>query len=233
MSLHASPELTPPVAAQPLQLVRVWDGLLRTFHWALLALVSVAIATGLAGGDWMTWHARAGEAIAALLALRLSWGLWGSRYARFTQFWPTPARLKAYLRGRWEGLGHNPLGALSVLAVLALLSFQVASGLVGNDEIAFSGPWASAIAEDLSLRLTAWHRLGAKLLYAWTLLHLAAIAAHGLLKRQPLLRAMWTGRRPGNAADAAPRVHWQWAALSLALAATAGLLASTPTLLGR
>lgn len=212
--------------------VPVWDGLLRSFHWALLALVSSAIATGLAGGDWMAWHARAGEAIAALLALRLSWGLWGSRYARFAQFWPTPARLWAYLRGRWQGLGHNPLGALSVLAVLALLGFQVGSGLVGNDEIAFTGPWAAAIDEELSLRLTSWHRIGAKALYVWIGLHLAAIAAHGLIKRQPLVRAMLTGRRPGDAAAAAPRVHWRWAALSLALAAAAGLLASTPALLG-
>lgn len=207
--------------------VPVWDGLLRGFHWTLLLLVSAAIATGLAGGDWMAWHARAGEAIAALLALRLSWGLWGSRYARFAQFWPTPARLWAYLRGRWQGLGHNPLGALSVVAVLALLTFQVGSGLTGNDEIGFTGPWAGAIGEELSLSLTRWHRVGAKLLYAWIALHLAAIAVHAWVKRQPLLRAMWTGRRA-----AAPRVHWLWAALSLALAATAGLLAAAPALLG-
>ncbi|MFS9605440.1 hypothetical protein Q6241_30415, partial [Klebsiella pneumoniae] len=85
-------------------------------------------------------------------------GLWGSRYARFTEFWPAPTRVAAYLSGRWQGLGHNPLGALSVVAVLVLLLFQVGSGLVGNDEIAFTGPWAGAIDEDLSLKLTSWHR---------------------------------------------------------------------------
>jgi len=92
MSQPASPER---------QTVPVWDGLLRAFHWSLVALVTSAIATGLAGGSWMTWHARAGQAIGALLVLRLSWGLWGSRYARFTQFWPTPSRVLAYLRCQW------------------------------------------------------------------------------------------------------------------------------------
>ncbi|MBW8777960.1 MAG: cytochrome b/b6 domain-containing protein [Burkholderiales bacterium] len=223
MSQPASPEL-----AQ----VPVWDGLLRAFHWALVALVSAAIATGLAGGDWMPWHARAGQAIGALLVLRVSWGLWGSRYARFTQFWPTPARLIGYLRGRWQGLGHNPLGALSVVAVLALLLFQVGSGLVGNDEIAFTGPWAGAIDEELSLKLTTWHRLVAKALYVWIALHLVAIALHSLVKRHPLLRAMWTGRRPGDPAAAASRVPVWRAGLSLLLALVAGVVAASPGLLG-
>ena len=223
MSQPASPETSD---------VPVWDGLLRAFHWALVALVSAAIATGLAGGDWMTWHARAGQAMAALLVLRVSWGLWGSRYARFTQFWPTPARVISYLRGRWQGLGHNPLGALSVVAVLALLLFQVCSGLVGNDEIAFTGPWAGAIDEELSLKFTSWHRLVAKALYVWIALHLVAIALHSLVKRHPLLRAMWTGRRPGDAAAAASRVPVWRAGLSLLLAVAAGVVAATPGLLG-
>jgi cytochrome b len=212
--------------------VPVWDGLLRAFHWALVVLVGTAIATGLAGGDWMAWHARAGQAIGGLLVLRLSWGLWGSRYARFAQFWPTPTRLAAYLHGRWQGMGHNPLGALSVLAVLALLLFQVGSGLVGNDEIAFTGPWAGAIDEELGLKLTSWHRLAAKTLYVWIGLHGVAIAVHGLVKRHPLLRAMWTGWRPGDPAAAAPRVPLWRVGLSLLLAAAAGVVAASPGLLG-
>lgn len=223
MSQPASPDGTD---------VPVWDGLLRAFHWALVALVTAAIATGLAGGDWMTWHARAGQAVGALLVLRLSWGLWGSRYARFTQFWPTPARVINYLRGRWQGLGHNPLGALSVVAVLAVLILQVGSGLVGNDEITFTGPWAGVIDEELSLKLTSWHRLVAKGLYVWIGLHLVAIALHSLVKRHPLLRAMWTGRRPGDPAAGAARVPVWRVGLSLLLAVAAGVVAASPGLLG-
>lgn len=223
--------MSPPASPEPKD-VPVWDGLLRAFHWSLVVLVMAAIATGLAGGAWMPWHARAGQGIAALLVLRLTWGLWGSRYARFTEFWPAPTRVAAYLSGRWQGLGHNPLGALSVVAVLALLLFQVGSGLVGNDEIAFTGPWAGAIDEDLSLKLTSWHRWVARVLYAWIGLHLAAIALHSLVKRHPLLRAMWTGRRPGDPAAAAAGVPAWRAGLSLALAVIAGAVAASPRLLG-
>lgn len=198
--------------------VVVWDLPLRVFHWALVGLVSTAIATGLAGGAWMSWHARAGQAIAALLVFRLAWGLWGTRYARFAQFWPSPPRVWAYLRGRWHGLGHNPLGALSVFAVLALLIGQVMTGLFGNDEIGFSGPWSGWIDEDLSLKLTGWHRLAAKLLYAWLGLHLAAIALYVFLRRQPLLRAMWVGRRHGLAYDAAEGLRIGFLVLSCGLA---------------
>jgi len=185
--------------------VAVWDLPLRVFHWALVGLVCAAIATGLAGGAWMSWHARAGQAIAALLVFRFAWGLWGTRYARFAQFWPSPRRVWAYLRGRWQGLGHNPLGALSVFAVLALLVVQVSTGLFGNDEIGFAGPWSGWIDEDTSLKLTGWHRLAAKLLYTWLGLHLAAIAAYVLVRRQPLVRAIWVGRRRGLPSAAADR----------------------------
>lgn len=205
--------------------VAVWDLPLRVFHWALVGLVSGAIATGLAGGAWMSWHARAGQAIAALLVFRLGWGLWGTRYARFAQFWPTPGRIWAYLRGRWQGLGHNPLGALSVFAVLALLVTQVLTGLFGNDEIGFAGPWSGWIDEDLSLKLTGWHKLAAKLLYAWLGLHLAAIGVYVFVRRRPLLRGMWAGYQPGATAASAGPTPWPLAAVAASLAALAwGLL---------
>ncbi|HEY8881056.1 MAG TPA: cytochrome b/b6 domain-containing protein [Roseateles sp.] len=213
----------PPASPEPHADVAVWDLPLRVFHWALVGLVSAAIATGLAGGAWMTWHARAGQAIAVLLVFRLSWGLWGTRYARFAQFWPAPSRVWAYLRGRWQGLGHNPLGALSVFAVLALLVAQVLTGLFGNDEIGFTGPWSGWVDEDTSLKLTGWHRLASKLLYTWLGLHLAAITVYVLVRRQPLLRAMWSGRKPGSTQASSERVRWTWAALSASLAGLAWL----------
>jgi cytochrome b len=218
----ASPESASAGAAVA---VPVWDLPLRVFHWALVLLVTAAITTGLLGGAWMTWHARAGQAIAALLVFRLGWGLWGTRYARFAQFWPAPQRVWAYLRGRWRGLGHSPLGALSVFAVLALLIAQVLTGLFGNDEIGFAGPWSGWIEEDLSLKLTGWHKLAAKLLCAWLGLHVAAIAVYVFIRRQPLLRAMWSGHQPGTVAASAGPTPWTLAAATASLAALAwGLL---------
>lgn len=218
----------PPASLDAKTEVTVWDLPLRVFHWALVALVSAAVATGLAGGAWMSWHARAGQTIAALLVFRLAWGLWGTRYARFAQFWPSPGRVWAYLRGRWQGLGHNPLGALSVFALLALLVTQVLTGLLGNDEIGFAGPWSAWISEGTSLRLTGWHRLLARLLYGWLTLHLLAIGVYVLVRRQPLLRAMWVGKRPGSPSAAAeqPRRVFVWLALGFAAVAWGSLWAS-------
>ena len=218
-----------PVRLEP---VRVWDLPLRLFHWTLVSAVAAAIASGLAGGDWMGLHAVAGQAIAALLVFRLAWGVLGSTHARFASFWPTPRRLRDYLQGRWDGAGHNPLGALSVLALLLLLALQVATGLAGNDEIAFVGPWAHWVSDDLSLRLTGWHRVLSKLLFGWLALHLLAIAWHEGIRRSKLLAAMLSGRKHTHP-DHAARGGGIWAlvvaltiaggaALALRLSAGAG-----------
>ena len=100
------------------QLIRLWDLPTRLFHWLLAALVTAAFVTGLTGGNAMVWHGRLGLLILGLLTFRLVWGLVGSTYARFVQFVPGPKTMLTYLRGGWQGMGHNPLGALSVLALL-------------------------------------------------------------------------------------------------------------------
>lgn len=220
----------PDARQTPTVRVRVWDAPLRIFHGLLLAAVATAIATGLAGGDWMTWHARAGLAIVGLLAFRLAWGLVGSPTSRFSYFLPTPARVKAYLQGRWHGIGHNPLGALSVIALLTLLGAQVGTGLFSNDDIAFSGPLAPLLSEEQVSAWTGWHRWIINGLYGLIGLHLAAIAFHAIVKRDPLVPPMVTGwkRLPPEQAAQAPDLsggtRWRrtlaWV-LALALAAAA------------
>jgi cytochrome b len=176
----------------------VWDLPLRVFHWALALAVTAAIVTAKLGGAWMAWHGRAGLGVVGLLVFRVAWGLAGSTTARFAAFAPTPSRLRRYLRGQWRGTGHNPLGALSVFAMLGLLALQAATGLFGNDDIAFAGPLNRLVDETLGARLTGWHRLLANGLFALLGLHLAAIAFHELVKRHRLVRPMVTGRREGE-----------------------------------
>ena len=171
----------------------LWDLPLRVFHWSLVAAVTTAVMTGELGGAWMPWHGRAGLAIVGLLVFRIVWGVVGSATARFTQFAPTPTRLLAYVRGRWRGVGHNPLGALSVFALLALLSAQAATGLFGNDDIAFAGPLNHLVDDTLGARATGWHRLLADGLFVLMALHLLAIAFHVVVKRHRLIRPMITG----------------------------------------
>jgi cytochrome b len=205
----------------------LWDLPLRVFHWTLAAAVTAAIATGELGGAWMPWHGRAGLLIVGLIVFRVLWGVLGSATARFTQFAPTPARLLAYLRGRWRGVGHNPLGALSVFALLGLLSLQAATGLLGNDDIAFAGPLNHLVDDALGARATGWHRVIANGLIALVALHLLAIAFHVLVKRHRLVRPMLSGRQmlaPGQ--DAVPRPDYgRFGLLSAVVIAAVAVLA--------
>jgi cytochrome b len=184
----------------------LWDLPLRVFHWSLVALVTAAIVTGELGGAWMPWHGRAGLAIVGLLVFRLAWGVVGSATSRFTQFAPSPSSVVAYLRGRWRGVGHNPLGALSVFALLALLTLQAVTGLFGNDDIAFAGPLNHLVEDAAGSRVTGWHRLLADGLFVLLALHLGAIAFHVLVKRHRLIRPMITGLQDVDASTPLPRL---------------------------
>jgi len=205
----------------------LWDLPLRVFHWSLVAAVTVVIVTGELGGAWMPWHGRAGLVIVGLLVFRMLWGVVGSATSRFTQFAPTPARLLAYLRGRWRGVGHNPLGALAVFALLGLLSLQAATGLFGNDDIAFAGPLNHLVDDSAGARATGWHRWLANGLIALVALHVLAIAFHVLVRRHRLVRPMITGRHALEAGRdwPRPRGHGGFALLSAVAAAAAAVLA--------
>ena len=173
--------------------IRLWDLPVRVFHWSLVLAVATAVVTGKLGGSWMDLHGKAGLGIVGLVVFRLVWGLIGSTHARFVHFVPTPGRLWAHLRGRWRGTGHNPLGALSVFALLALLAAQAATGLFGNDDIAFSGPLFGLVDEALASRLTGIHKQLANVLLVLLALHVAAIAFYLWLKKDNLVKPMVTG----------------------------------------
>lgn len=185
--------------------IRLWDLPTRLFHWLLAGLVVASFVSGKIGGNAMDWHGKFGLAILGLLAFRLVWGFAGSTYARFVSFLPTPAKVLAYLRGQWRGVGHNPLGAFSVFGLLLLLAFQVGTGLFGNDDIAFRGPLYELIGKDLSDRLTGLHKLSVNVLIALVTLHIVAIAFYVRVKKDDLIRPMLTGWKevaPGEGASA-------------------------------
>lgn len=176
--------------------IRVWDLPTRLFHWLLVLAVVGLIVTGNVGGAWMNWHMRLGYAVFALVLFRLVWGVWGGRWSRFVHFVPTPRRLWAYVRGQrdTQSVGHNPMGALSVLALLAVLLLQVGTGLVSDDEIAFTGPLTPLVSADTVSWATGYHaELGKLLLLGLVALHLAAIVYHRVVKKHRLVKAMLTG----------------------------------------
>ena len=207
--------------------ILLWDLPLRVFHWSLVASVTTAVVTGELGGAWMVWHGRAGLLIVGLLVFRIVWGVVGSATSRFTHFAPSPASVLTYLRGRWRGVGHNPLGALSVFALLGLLALQATTGLFGNDDIAFAGPLNHLIDDTLGSRVTGWHRLLAYGLFVLMGLHLLAIAFHVVVKRHRLIRPMITGLSDIDAGTPVPRPvrgRGRFALLAAVSLAAAGVL---------
>ncbi|MRR50236.1 MAG: cytochrome B [Rhodocyclaceae bacterium] len=182
--------------------VRVWDLPTRLFHWSLLALVVAAFVTGEVGGNAMIWHGRAGLGILGLVVFRLVWGFVGSTYARFSHFVRGPGAIRAYLAGQWRGLGHNPLGALSVLGLLAVVAFQAGTGLFANDDIAFRGPLQALVSDAVSNQITGWHHLGKNLMIALVVLHVGAVAFYVRVKKHNLLKPMILGWTEGEGDDA-------------------------------
>lgn len=200
--------------------VHVWDLPLRVFHWSLLVLVVGSAVTGLAGGNWMTWHGRLGVALTGLLAFRLAWGLVGSTHSRFASFVRGPVAVVAYLRGEWRAppVGHSPLGALAVLALLAMLGFQIATGLVANDDIAFNGPLYALVSKETSDWSASLHRRSIWLFGALIALHLAAIVFYLRFRNRNLVLPMLTGRARHDDVESLHVRGGGWAALVLSLA---------------
>ncbi len=180
--------------------VRIWDLPLRLFHWSLATLVAVSLYTGITGGfKEMDYHMLSGYGILALVLFRIIWGFVGGHYARFTQF-IRPASIIAYAKQlpARPGIitsGHNPLGALSVIALLLSLGVQATTGLFANDDIFLEGPLAHLVSRDVSNQLSTVHHYNAELLYVLIGLHLTAIAVYELYKGHRLLLPMITGKK--------------------------------------
>lgn len=176
--------------------VRVWDLPTRLFHWALVVCVIGQAITGTIGGNAMLWHFRLGYAVLALLLFRIIWGLVGGRWSRFGAFIYTPQSVINYLKGQGkpeQSVGHSPIGAGSVFAMLGFLLMQVGSGLLSDDEIAFAGPLTRFVSNATVSLATSYHKnIGKWVLLALVLLHLLAIIFY-LRRKNKLVSAMLHG----------------------------------------
>lgn len=177
--------------------VRIWDLPTRLFHWALAASVIALVVTAKVGGNAMVWHLRLGYVVLALLVFRLVWGLMGGRWSRFGSFLYSPMRLVRYLRGAGhpqDNVGHNPLGALSVFALLAVLIAQVGTGLLSDDEIAFAGPLTRFVSNAVVGQATSYHKeIGQYLVLGLVALHILAIVFYVAVRKHQLVGPMLHG----------------------------------------
>ena len=212
--------------------VRVWDLPTRVFHWSLvLGIVGLAIS-GTIGGNAMLWHFRFGYAVLTLLLFRIVWGLVGGRWSRFGAFIYTPQTVIAYLKRRGKpehSVGHNPLGAGSVFAMLAVLLAQVGSGLFSDDDIAFAGPLTRFVSNATVSLATNYHKnIGKWVILALVLLHIAAIVFY-LWRKHNLVGAMLHGDKeliadvPDSRDDALSRIS-AVVVLGICAALVAGLV---------
>jgi cytochrome b len=171
----------PPLNTGP---VKVWDPFVRLFHWSLVTCVMLNQFVLEAGETPHTW---VGYAASALVVARLVWGFVGSRHARFVDFFPTPSRLQRHFRALRHGqhpayVGHNPLGALMMLALMGIVLLLAVTGWLQTTDAFFGEEWLMA--------LHAWLANG---LLVAAGLHAAAAILMGRLERVHLVRAMVTG----------------------------------------
>jgi cytochrome b len=173
----------------------VWDVAIRLFHWSLVVLIALAWWT--AETDREDLHFYLGYAVLSALIFRVLWGVLGSSTARFANFVTGPRSVFRYVRQRfsWPVAGHAPLGALSVVALLALLFFQVGTGLFAGDEDGLTeGPLAQLVSIGMSDTMRELHEEAFNVLLALIALHVAAILSYRMLLGKNLLGPMITGR---------------------------------------
>lgn len=164
--------------------IPVWDRFVRLFHWALVGCV---VANFFIVDDGETLHQWLGYAASALVLARVVWGFVGTPYARFSNFFPTPARLRAHLVHMKQhrsapAAGHNPLGALMMLSLMAMVLGLGTTGFLQTTDQFWGVAWLQTLHE----------RLGQALI-AFTGLHALAALVMGRLERTHLIRAMVTG----------------------------------------
>ena len=204
---------------------KVWDPWVRLTHWLLVLSVAGAWATRKLPGDWFQWHTWLGFSTLVLVVTRLAWGFVGTRHARFGQFVRGPRATWRYARGLLAGrdvstVGHNPLGALMVLALLGLLLAQACTGLFASDADIFEfGPLSAYVSQTLSRSLTGWHQEIAATMLWFIGLHVIAVLSYLLVKRENLIWPMITGRKPAQQVPAAERISASrlWLALLVAM----------------
>ena len=183
--------------------IKVWDPLVRIFHWSLAGAFLVAYLTE---DHFLTLHSWAGYSALGLVAFRLLWGFVGPRHARFSDFVKGPSAVIAYLKEATtlraeRHLGHNPAGGAMVVALLVTITLTGVSGMATLGAVEFTGPltpYVSGIGHDGAEMLEELHELFANFTLLLVLAHLAGVALASFQHGENLPRSMVTGRKPAH-----------------------------------
>jgi cytochrome b len=185
--------------------VKVWDWPVRVFHWTLAASVIGAYVTG-ESEDFERLHHTLGWVAAGLIAFRVVWGLVGTRYARFSEFVRGPAQVWSYIKSLRSSepqhfVGHNPVGAVAVILLMALVALSVYTG------------WL-ALAEDAAEWTEEAHEIASNTLMMLVVVHVLGVLWSSRTHGENLLKAMLTGRKQ---APPGAGIHRNWGVLGLVL----------------
>jgi cytochrome b len=182
--------------------IQVWDGAVRLIHWLMVILIAISWWT--AENGQLEYHRYSGYTLLGLLVFRIYWGIFGSTTARFAHFVKGPAAVISYLRALPSRVshrtpaapGHNPLGALSVIALLLLLILQIGLGLFAVDVDGIeSGPLSHLVSFDTGRACAELHEDVFDVLLGFIALHIAAVLFYLLYRKENLITPMINGKR--------------------------------------
>lgn len=194
----------------------VWDLPVRLTHWLIAALVLFSWWTSEINN--LQWHSWSGYALLVLIIFRVYWGFFGSSTARFSHFLKGPKAIFSYAKQLFSRsspatVGHNPLGALSAIALWLVLLIQIVLGLFSEDVDGLaSGPMSYMVSFDTGRWAAQTHDWMFNVLLLFIGLHIAAVLFYLVYKKHNLITPMITGRRSVESAEA-PRIAPLWQAL--------------------
>ncbi len=180
------------------QKIKIWDPLLRIFHWSLVSLFLFAFITE---DDFLDFHVISGYLIIGLIAFRLIWGFIGPRHARFSDFVKSPQEVKSYLKDvllfrAKHYRGHNPAGGAMVIALLVSISMTVLFGTLTYGAMEFSGPMASLVAgvgDSVANGFEEVHEFFANFTVMLVVFHVIGVVVASLQHQENLIKSMIDG----------------------------------------
>lgn len=183
-----------------IQEIKVWDKLIRFFHWSLVLAFIISFASG---DDLTELHVLIGYYILGLIIIRLVWGLVGSQYARFSEFVTSPSTAIQYVKQviRFKAksyIGHNPAGGWMILFMLISLTITATTGLMAYAAEESAGPlyaWVSLWPYGLQEFAEEAHEVFANFTLLLVFVHVVGVVAESFISGDNLVRAMLTGKK--------------------------------------